>query len=57
MTTGATLALLLALTVRWQALVVILAVAGLVILGGSTLGPREGAASALAASPLGEIPE
>jgi MFS family permease len=57
MTTGATLALLLALTVRWQALVVILAVVGLVILGGSALGPRESAASVLAASPLNEIPE
>jgi MFS family permease len=61
MTGGATLALLLALTVTWQVLVLVLALGGLVLLGASALGPRAttpGAmATATATSPLGNIPD
>ncbi len=57
---GATLALLLALTVTWQVLVVILAIGGLLLLGASTLGPRSTlrtAAEATAQSPVTDIPD
>jgi hypothetical protein len=57
---GATLALLLALTVTWQVLVLVLALGGLVLLAAAALGPR-GAPEALAAgataTPLGDIPD
>lgn len=57
---GATFALLLALTVTWQVLVLVLALGGLVLLGASALGPRtaeETMATRAAASPLGDIPD
>jgi hypothetical protein len=55
---GATLALLLALTVTWQVLVVILAVVGLGLLGGAALGPDEHRATAGGpSSALGDIPD
>ena len=57
MTTGATLALLLALTLRWQVLVVILALAGLALLAGAGVRPQGSAPPLRAPSPLGEIPE
>jgi MFS family permease len=57
---GATLALLLALIVTWQMLVVILTIGGLFLLGLSTLGPRSAAeplAATPQASPLSNIPD
>jgi hypothetical protein len=57
---GAALALVLALTVAWQILVLILTVAGLALLGAAALGPRQRAeqvAPARHTSPLSEIPE
>jgi MFS family permease len=57
MTGGATLALLLALTVTWQVLVFALAVGGLVLLLASAFGPRDPQpvmAPAAAAPPLGD---
>jgi MFS family permease len=57
---GATLAVLLALAVAWQVLVVVLTVGGLILLGLSTLGPPSAAqplADAAQASPLGSIPD
>ena len=57
---GATLALLLALTVTWQVLVVILTLGGLLLLGASTLGPRstpDPLTAATRVSPLVDIPD
>jgi hypothetical protein len=57
---GAALALVLALTVAWQILVLILTAAGLALLGAAALGPRQRAeqvAQARHTSPLSEIPE
>jgi uncharacterized membrane protein len=57
---GAALALVLALTVAWQILVLVLTVAGLALLGAAALGPRQRAeqvAQAGHTSPLSEIPE
>jgi hypothetical protein len=57
---GAALALVLALTVAWQILVLILTVAGLALLGAAALGPRERVeeiAQGGRISPLSEIPE
>jgi hypothetical protein len=58
---GAALALVLALTVTWQALVVLLAVLGLVLMAGAALGPSGTAAAAAdaarPASPLAGIPD
>jgi MFS family permease len=57
---GAALALLPALTVTWQILVVALTLAGLVLLAVSVLGPSrtsEVTATAASASPLSEIPD
>lgn len=56
---GATLALLLALTVTWEVLVFALAVGGLVLLALSVLGPDRTSEAAImdGASPLAEIPD
>jgi len=57
---GATLAVLLALTVTWQVLVLVLALGGLILLGASALGPRsaeERMATGVAACPLCDIPD
>jgi len=55
---GAMLALLLALTLKWQTLVVILAVVGLGLLGVAALGPSDRTAMTRGpSSPLAEIPD
>ena len=62
MSGGAALALVLAVTVQsnWQALVLILAIGGLILLGASALGPRtagEARTTGAGISPLAEIPD